>query len=190
MNAQTIYKIWHRETFKAKGVNVKEVKNFEKAQSKPSWEHFENFVTFMDRNNGALDLNLYIEALANKYEGYFNPSILGTQRSIKIYKDYIKQKQIDIENDEVDMRDEILKSIKFIVGFCRERELESFDEYISHDMYLIPSLLKHYNAGSVSPFFLACIDNLNIILTNFAQDAVREYISDFEDWYHRYRIKR
>jgi hypothetical protein len=189
VNAETIYKIWHRETFKAKGTHVKEVKNFDKAKAKPSWEYFENFVHFMERNNGALDLNLYMEALAEHYGGYFNPSLLGSQRSIKIYKEYVSQKTLDVENDEADMTLEILKSIKFVVGFCRERGLVSLEEYISHDMYLIPSLLKHYNAGSISPFFLACIDNFNIILTNFAQDAVNEYISDFEDWYYRYRIK-
>lgn len=189
MNAETIYKIWHRETFKAKGINVREVKNFDNAKSKPSWDYFENFVFFMERNNGSLDLDLYMEALAEYYKGYFNPAILGTQQSIKLYKDYVKQKKINIENDKADMKVEILKSIKFIVGFCKKHGLNTFDEYISHDMYLIPSLLKHYNAGSISPFFLACIDNLNIILTNFAKDAVVEYISDFEEWYYRYRIK-
>lgn len=188
MTAETIYKIWHKETFKAKGTNVREVKNFDKAKSKPSWDYFENFVYFMERNNGSLDLTLYMEALANYYGGYFNPSMLGTQQSIKIYKDYIKQKKIDVENDEADIRKEILKSIKFIVGFCKERNLGSLEEYISHDMYLIPSILKHYNAGSISPFFLACIENLDIILTSYPKDAVREYVSDFRDWYVRYSI--
>jgi len=189
VNAETIYKVWHRETFKAKGTHVREVKDFSKAKSKPTWEYFESFEYFMDRNNGALDLEIYMKALAEYHEGYFNPMLLGTQKSIKIYKNFVKENLAKVENDEVDMKAEILRSIKFIVGFCHENNVASFGEYISHDKYLIPSLLKHYNAGSVSPFFLACIDNFNIILTNFAQDAVDEYVSDFEDWYYRYRIK-
>jgi len=187
MNAEEIYSLWHKEIFKAKGKHVRPIKNFDKARNSGKWKYFEGFSSFLERNNGYIDPDIYMRALAEHFKDFFPPAVLGSQKSIKIYKDYQKQMEEDSNFDSI--RKEIIDSIKFIVKFSRKNKLKTLSEYISHDMYLIPSILKHYDAKSISMYFIACIDNFPIMMTNYAADVVADYGKEVKEKYDLYRIR-
>ncbi len=190
MTSEDLYTLWHRETFKAKGTRVRKVKNFDKAKASGNWEYFESFSLFVKRNNGSIDPELYMRAVALHFGGYFKPSLLGSQKTIKIYKNYIQEMKDNADTtSEVNIKEEILKSIKFINKFCRKRGLKSFSEYLEHDMYMIPSIIKHYNAGSISIYFLSSIDNFPIILTNYPTDVIKDYMGNFNSEFGKYRLR-
>jgi hypothetical protein len=181
------YAHWHREYHRFEGINVRTVKNFTKAKDREYWSCFEQFAQMVNRNNGKINYRLYITALADQYGGYFHPSHLNKRRSLKIYKSYVKEKQVS--NSEETIKKSIWSSLKFMINFCADEKINSFDDYVRHDMYKVPTLLKHLDAGSISPYMLACIPNFDQVFKSYPVDVVQEFGQDFVDNYSVYRHK-
>ena len=181
------YACWHREYNLYNGKYVRPIKNFEKAKSKNYWKHFVRFAMLVNRNDGNINHQVYIKALVDQYEGYFPPEHLNTRRSLKIYRSYIKEKQKSTSNNCI--CNGILDSLDFILSFCVEHDIKTFNEYLQHNMYLIPSILKHLHSGSITKYFLACIPDFDEMLNSYPKDMVDEYATDIKDNYSLYRTK-
>jgi hypothetical protein len=182
-----IYSLFHKETNLAKGVHVRPVKNFEHAHASKDWNYFVSCANLINRNNGHIDPYLYIKALAQYFKGWFNPSFLTSRQSISIYKDYLLTLEQDITPQLIN--EEISRSIKFIVKFCLENNLSEFCDYLSHDLYLIPTILKHISAGSVSFYALACINNFSILLQSYPPDTIQDYLPNYSERVNLFRSR-
>jgi len=187
ITAEDIYRIWHKETNLAKGRRVKTVKNFSKAKSKDTWQYFEFCAGFINRNAGHVNEILYIRSLAKYFDGWFDPRFLGTPKVIKIYKDYIKE--LESHSSKKQIKEAILRSIKTVVQYCKSKELKDLYEYMSDDLYLIPTSLKHLNGGAISVYFLAAVPNILDIFEAYPKDCIDDYIPDFVENYSVYRSR-
>jgi hypothetical protein len=58
-----------------------------------------------------------------------------------------------------------------------------------HDKDLIPSILKHLNAGSISPYFLALIRDFDQLMDSYPADVVQDFGMDMKRNYSVYRTK-
>lgn len=187
VTAEECYSYWHKEYHRFEGQNVRAVKNFSNAKKRDYWDFFEQFASMINRNIGKINYRIFITALADQYGGYYNPCNLVKRKSLKIYRAYIKEKQAN--NSSKSMREHIFKSLKFIVKYCNENGIKNFNEYLCHDMCMIPTVLKHLQAGSVSVYFLACIPDFDLMLNSYPIDVVQDFAQDIKDNYSVYRMK-
>ncbi len=187
MSPEELYSIFHIETNACAGRQVRRVKNFDKAKAKDTWKYFESLSAFMYRNNGHVNPELYIRAMAQHYEGWFNPNLFGKPKSIGIYKTYINE--LHKNTDPAQIKKQIIDSIGFVVRYCCAKDLKNIYEYFDEDKYMIPTMLKHLHAGSISLYFLTCIDSIRTILRNYPQDCIDDYASNFDSDYKLARIR-
>jgi len=187
LTPEELYQIYHRETNEAKGRHVRTVKNFDNAKAKSSWKHFELLSNFIERNCGQINGRIYIKSLATFFEGWFEPSIFCTPKGTKIYKEYIANTTEDGSPENI--KKHLLSSIKFIVKYCREKNIKSLCEYMNEDLYFIPTVLKHLDAGSVSMYFLVAIKNIRVYIQSYPIDTRMDYIPEFDNDYGKYRMR-
>lgn len=179
------YSEWHHQIQLHKGIHARRVKNFEKARAKDTWPFFEKLAHMCNKNAGSVDFKLYITSLVDHHKGYVPPKVLPTLKSIKIYKSYIRS--INLENDPEEVKKSILNSLTFVVKYIKDNNLDSLDSYLYENVNIIPTILKHYNAGSVCVHFLCCIKNFSLIISGYPDDVVNEFLPDFEEKYNTYR---
>ena len=188
MTPEELYSLWHFETNRVKGRIVRRVKNFEQAKKRETWKHFELLSSFVRRNHGHVDGAIYIRALAERFGGWFDPKIFCKPRATKIYKEHVEKLRVDTDPDSI--REHVMHSIKFVVRFCKAKGLSDIYEYLSDDACLIPTMLKHLSAGSISMYFLASISEIRGVVAGYPQDCIDDYASTFEEDYavHRTRL--
>jgi hypothetical protein len=184
---EELYSLFLIEVNAIKNVHVRRCKNFDKAKQKDDWKFFEGLAGLINRNNGQIDATLYIRGLAKYFNGWFKPEILVTRKAITIYKDYIKN--IEDECDPTKIKQNIIDSIRFIIYFCKKHQINCLEDYLSHDLYLIPSVLKHLNAGSISLYFFANVPNIQIYLANYPQDTLNEYFDKYRPKFDVFRMR-
>lgn len=187
LTPEELYRAYHRETNLAAGRVVKTVNNFDKAKNKPEWQFFIHCTNVINRNSGQIDYKIYMKSLAEHHKGWFKPDILGSTKSLAIYKQYIRQLENDSSVDYITKS--LLQSINFVIKYCKENEITSFEEYLNKDINLIPIILKHYNAGSISLYFLSSISDFREICSSYPQDCVFDYLADIDNKYSTYRIR-
>jgi len=186
VSPETIYEVWHEETFKAKGINVRKVKNFDKAKEKDDWKCFVLCADMINRNNGTIDYKTYIQALAKFHKGWFQPQLLINHSSIRIYTSYVQDLESESRNSIESIKSSIENSYKFIIKYCIENKM-SINQYLNHDKELIPTFLKHVNNGSISKNVIGTISNITIIINSYPQDVINDYFIDFEEVYKQIR---
>ena len=153
---EEIYNEFHKQTFFIRnGVYPRAIKNFEKIYTdERKLNHLKYFVKFLERNRETVDWKLYIFALAKVLKTSFELKHLGKFAANKIYRDYIASLQVDKDNVEI-IYNEIVNSLKVLSGYLKENEL-TWEEYLILNDNIIPTVLKHIYAGSVSLYFYAC----------------------------------
>lgn len=176
ISPEDIYKYYHYETNSASGRLVRMVKKFDNAKAKDTWIYFEQCATLLNRNK-MINLRTYLKAISQHFEGWFDPKILVSPKGIKIYKQHIKK--LDNESSPKVIKISILKSIKYVVRYCKLNELKTFSDYLNHDMYLIPPLCKHFDTENISPYFLACIQGIEFTLGSYPKDCIEDYMSKY-----------
>lgn len=187
ISPEDIYRVYHREVNAAVGRSVRTVKNFDKIKSNPAWAHFERCAQFVNRNNGQVDYRIYLRALAIYFQGWFDPKHLTGSKSIAIYRSYINDRETQHSPEAIKRL--LLTSIDFVVSYCKKHELSSLSQYLSEDLNLIPTIAKHYSAGSVSTYFLAAIEDFIYMLDNYPSDVVYDYFSSFKTDYTSHRMR-
>ena len=173
---EDIYSTWHREVFRVQGKRVRGVKNFANAQAKDNWVYFVRCADMVNRNCGQIDYRIFVQSLAEYYEGWFDPARLIARSSIKIYKTHTAITENRVK--EHDVHTSLCKSIDFIATYCVENDLKEFCDYLSEGQHLIPTILKHYYSGSVSINLLASINSFELIVDSYPKDVVSEYIGE------------
>ncbi len=181
------YAYWHKEWNRFEGKTVRTVKNFTNAKNRDYWDYFEQFANLVNRNRGKINYKIFITALADQFGGYYNPCNLTKRRSLKIYRSYIKEKEA--KNNVTAVKDNVIRSLKFIVDYCHEKRINTFNEYLQENMYMIPTIIKHLDAGSISVHFLACIPDFDLMLKSYPADVVQEFCTDIKENYSVYRMK-
>jgi hypothetical protein len=184
--AEDIYRIYHKEVNLAAGRHVKTVKNFDKAKAKNTWVHFEKCAGFINRNRGQVNPDIFIKSIAEYYEGWFDPKYLTGHKSIRNYKEYVKKRETEASPEHI--RSELLRSIAFIAEYCKPKKIDFF-QYLAEGQYMIPTVLKHYNAGSVSIYFLCALGGFRDILNGFPPDVTYDYLPNFEEDYPVKRMR-
>ena len=187
INAEQLYQIFHRETNLVKGIHVRTVQNFENIKSTKHWPFFESASNLINRNNGHIDPALFIKSLAIYFNGWFNPEFLVSRKSITIYKDYIAQQEQEMSEEFI--KCEIIRSIKFIALFCNEHKLNELSDYLSHDINLIPTIMKHITAGSISYYYLASLESLMMIIDSYPKDTKDDYLPNFDEKLNSFRSR-
>ena len=186
MTPEQIYQLYHKYTFFFKNNTYPRViENFDNAKEKDTWIYFTRCSDMIDRNAGQINPDIYVYSIAKFFEGWFDPKILTSPKGIKIYKSHVEL--INLNNEKEAIEKGVLHSIKFVNTFCHENNINNFNEYINHNKEIIPTLLKHYNAGSITIHFLAMIPNILYILKQSPQDVIDEYISTFKENYPNIR---
>lgn len=183
--AEEIFNIWRREGIMAKNPSVpwvKDTSNFDNAKSKQSWKHFEMFASIMNRNSGLIDCERYIRFLSRQMKGLFNPVDLCSRKSIALYKKMLEAEKMESSPDMIEAK--LRKSIVFIVNFCVERKLKSFEEYLMDDMEMIPSVFKHVSSGQVFFEVFACINEILKYTNRIPNDVLNEYFISREQFFH------
>lgn len=178
VTAEEIYNEYHKQTFYAqKGIYPKAIKNFDKQKEKDAWAYFERFANMVNDNGGQIDYKLYIHALTKFYQGRFNPKMLSHPKGIKIYRNYVNVLNSTVDDDKI--VDSALRGIQFSINYCLENGIPDFDGYVFENQNLIPTLAKHFRAGSICKFYLALIPNIKLIIGGFPADVQRDYFETF-----------
>lgn len=178
---------FHRQTFYYKnGSYPRPIVNFETTKYNKNKHLFEKFIKSVERNYGHINWSLMIESLGDFFKGYFNPMFLSNAKGIKIYKNYIRERQtVKTENIEK----EVKRSIKNVLSFIAQDELRDVDEYLTQGQYLLPTIAKHLSGGTISPYFLVMVPDIKSIINSFGKDMKDEYFADFLENYDIFRAK-
>lgn len=154
---EEIYNEYHRETFYAmKSFYPKSIKNFDKVITPDKKELLLKFQSFIRRSWSIIDWRLYIKACAQYFKRNFDIKILGSLSGTKIYRSYINYNKMSLEKTADEIRDDIVKSLKFITLFAKENE-QTVSQYFKDREQLLPLVLTHIYSGTVSPYFYACL---------------------------------
>jgi len=169
---------FHKQTiFYKTGSYPRAIVNFETTKYVEHKVMFEKYVQFIYRNHGQVDWKLMIEALADFFKGWFQPMFLSSPKGIKIYRNYIREKENKTEAQSI--YNEVIKSIRFLSSYIITTNLRDVDAYFQEDRYLLPTIGKHLLAGSISPFFLACIPDIKTIIQTYPKDTQAEFFESF-----------
>ena len=188
MTILDLYNEFRKQTFFVKkNIYPKPVKSLENISNQEQLVHFEKFKVMVESNAGMIDWRLYIKSLAIHYKGWFKPSKLNSLKAIKIYKTYVILEN-ENKSGNIIYRN-VLDSIKFIVNYCKENNIKNFDDYINDNITIIPTILKHHKAGSISSNFLSIIPNIKIILNSFPKDCVDQFCKPFFMEYESIRMR-
>ena len=106
---EEIYNIYHRETMHAmKGIYPKSIKNFENILNKKNIELLIRFQNVIKRSYDSIDWKLYIKACAEYFKYRFDIKILGSLQGNKIYRNYLRYKNLNVEVTNNEIYDEIV----------------------------------------------------------------------------------
>ena len=176
---EILYEEYRRQAlFKRKGVHPRPMKDFSKVRENPSWVHYVRLAKLVNDNDGHLDYRIYMEALVDFFDGFVPDRVMPTQKAIRIYKNYVTRMNCERENRDA-VEAGVIRSLKNVTSFMKERGMRTFDEYASHNSSMIPTMAKHFSAGSVTKHFLALIPRLDLVLRQYPQDINDEYFADF-----------
>lgn len=177
---EQLYSLYHqRIMLYTKNIIPRAIKNFDKIKQKPEWDYFEKFAKLVNSNNGQLDPKLYIDSLIDFNDGYFSFKLLSHPKGIKIYKTYIK-----VQNNTYD-KEKIFKSVtdslRFVAKYMKDNNIDDFYQYLNQDSYLLPTIAKHFNSGSISKQFLVLVPDILLIIDQFPIDIKRCYFDQFSN---------
>jgi len=188
ITAEYICNEFHKQTFfQQHGKYPRAIKNFEKAKAKASWPFFVGFAKRCNDNLGTIDPHTFIYVLAEFYNGYFQPRLLLSRKSISLYKSYIDK--INTTNDKEIIEQSFLISLKYILSYMKENNITDFDKYLYEDQFAIPTILRHYNSGNVSRFFMVAIPGIKIYIESIAPDIRMSFAPKFGEEYDSARPK-
>lgn len=184
--AEDIYQEFHAQTFFASHeIYPKKIVNFDEIKARPEWVYFEKLKDMIDRSHGMIDVKLFLEALSKYYEQRFDPANLIKLKSIKIYKNYVLER-----NHEKELKNcfpLILTSINNIVDECREKGLKTLDDYFGYGRELMPLLVKDLSNGRITYSFLIVVSNIDHVIAMYPVDIQRDHFKEFYSFYQTYK---
>lgn len=183
---EQIYSLYHRKIiFHTKGIYPRAIKNFDKIKDKPEWPGFVKFTKTVNNNGGQIDPSLYIDSLIDFNDGYFNFKLLNHPKGIKIYKTFVSLQNNTF--DKAKIFKAITSSINFINAYMVENNIKDFDQYLNENIYLLPTMAKHFHSGAICKQFLVLIPDILLIIDNYPLDVSDGYFKDIRQEYSSIR---
>ena len=151
------------------------IKNWDKIKTKEEWPYIQQFAERVLKSNGQINYKLYIQALFDfSNNQWFSPKLFTSLKGIEIYKHFIKT--INDTQDPIKLWDGIINSIKFIIDFCHKNKIKTWADYFYMNCNTFPTIVLHYNSGSISkPFFVLIPNIVNKILKGFPEDIQLDF---------------
>lgn len=168
---ELIYNEFHKQKWYAlNGIYPRTIKNFSSIYSnKTKYEYLVRFQNLLKRSGGMIDWKLYIYANAQLLKERFDLKQLGTLSGTKIYRNYMLYKLKDSSTEDIIYND-IITNLQFLSAYCKENNFK-FKDYILENASLIPLLLIHLYAGTISLYFYSCLSETLIYkIFNIYQD--------------------
>jgi hypothetical protein len=163
---EEIYNEYHRETmYASKNVYPKSIKNFDKVLNDQNIELLKKFQNVIKLGDESLNWKIYIKACSLYFKGRFDLKVLGSFKGNKIYRDYLRYNDLNFEKNNDEIKDEIIKSLQFLTQYLKDSNTSLKDYFFNRDS-IIPIMLKHIHAGSISTYLYSCL-NMNKIYKIF-----------------------
>ena len=183
---EQIYQIYFKETFKHKhGFYPKPITHWEKYTNQAYWPVVVRFTDMVNNNAGQINPNIYITALVKSYDGVFDVTVLTSPKSIKIFKNYVEM--LNCNTDDIVAL--VYDNLHYIASFCNEHKITNLDGYLKYGCDILPAILKHYNAGSVTKYTISIIPSIGKYFKLYPQDVVNEYLKNLESEYINVRLE-
>jgi len=177
VTAEDCYQIYHHaKTFAQKGVHPRLIIKWAPIKARPNWVYFEKLADMLYRSAGRIDPKEYIEAVVNHFPLSVNPKLLTTPKGIKVYKS--AQKRAANEGTDEFKIDTIKNSIRFIVTYCNDNNLNSFRDYFHERSDIYPTLVAHMESYRISPYFVHLIPNLKDRILSYPSDVRHDTFTD------------
>ena len=187
ISPEEIYSEYYKQSFfKKQGFYPKELKNFDTDFFNSHKDNFEKFANLCN-SSGIIYHKIFIKALIYSFGPWFDCKLLGSQKGIKCYKNYIEL--INNSNNSEIILSLLKSSISFIIKYCKENNLKNFDDYLYENQFLIPTLAKHYKSGAISIFLLTSVPNILDLIKNFASDVQETFFYEFTEKYEELRSR-
>ena len=169
-----------------KGINVRNIKNFDKIKSSEKWIYFEKFTKLVNDNAGNLSPSLYIDSLIDFFKGYFNLKLLSHLKGIKIYKLYLQQR--NNEQDYNKIYKQVKQDLHNIVNYICVSINTDLHSYVMENHNILPTIAKHFNSGTISKYTLALIPDIKFIIASFPEDIQQQFFYEFINEYKTLNI--
>ena len=145
---------WKYYQKESKGIFIRRFKNFDKHKEDVNkWVCYEKLSIIANDYN--INLNEYIPMIAKKFSGkFFHPKQLINPSNLEMWQH--RNKKGEELNNSQKIVDKTLKSMKFIVKFCKDNDLRNLQEYIEESIKG-EVLGLHIATGRLSKYFLSLI---------------------------------
>jgi len=171
-----IYEYYHKKYMMHRcNTYVKKIVNWDNIELKPDWIYFKRLANIVNKSSGQINYKLYIDSLFDYFDGKFSTKLIGSQKSLGIYKQYINE--LNEFSDETKVYNNIIHSIKFIVKYCKEHNIKSFDDYFYLNNSTFPTIVLQYNSGVINAALFCLIPNIILRLQSFPGDVVKDYFN-------------
>lgn len=169
ISAESVYQIFYRKTNEVSGRVVRNIKNWDAIKSRQAedWIFFEKFAAMCNRSN-TIRPDAFIECLAKHFGGWFHPKHLTSPKAIKFYK--VTMNERDNPTSVDDFVSVFVQTLKFLKTWCKENNINSFNDYLTLCQDTYPPALRHLQDGSITRYTLAAIP--------FAVDVINKWPSD------------
>ena len=159
-----------------KKCHARAITNWDSVEAKETYIYFKRFATMVQKSGGQINYQLYIDSLFDHFKGGFNVKNIGTQSSLGIYKRYINN--INKLSDATEVYTNVVKSLKFIINYCVDNNINDFNEYFILNYNTFPTVVLHYNSGSISQGCFALIPNIVNRVNSFPTDVINDYFTE------------
>jgi hypothetical protein len=154
---EEIYNEYHRETmYASKNIYPRSIKNFDKVLNDQNIELLKKFQNVIKMGDESLNWKIYIKACSIYFKGRFDIKVLGSFKGNKIYRDYLRYNSLNFEKSNDEIKDEVIKSLQFLSKYLKDSGM-SLKDYIFNRDSIIPVMLKHIHAGSISLYLYSCL---------------------------------
>jgi hypothetical protein len=180
-NCRKIYQYLHSKRIYAKTGNYgKKIKNWDKIEKKDDWLHIQKLANLIEKSGNQIDYRLLIDSLFEfSNNEWFKLNLLYSPKGIAIYKNALKKREANVNPEYI--KKEIIRSVKFIVRFCKANNINEFSDYFNHNVNLFPTILSHLNSGVISKHFFELIPNVVKRIYSFPQDIRYDFFNNKEE---------
>lgn len=185
LTVEEIYQYYHTSFIISKtGHPGRPITNWDKIRrTSESFSYIEMFTKIVNESNGEIDYKKYIDALFDfaKSSGtnWVNPKMFTSQKGIAIYNSYLQK--LKDQNDPNYIKDRIIHSVQNVVRFCVKNNINSFENYIQHNAFLYPTLLRHLDEGFIKREFFIMIPNLKSVILSYAEDVSYDFFKNNDE---------
>ena len=173
MTVQEAYQMYVKHCVKEKtGSYPRPIQNFDKLNDGELFPIFNRFCKLCEDSGKLLNPDVYMEAMAKHYHGFFPPKTLIIPTAFRIYRKYVaNQNQLKDDQEVIDL---VLRTCREVTNYCVTRKIDNIEDYFYENSMLLPTVSKHYHSGLVNDYWLACMPNVVDIIDGYPPD-----VSDF-----------